>query len=1230
MKKNWFIVLIILSIKLSAQVDVKDINIPSPNSYSFLKAKQYEISPYTGIPDINIPIFTLNEGDIILPLKLTYNSSGIKVSEVSSWAGLGWSLNTGCFLAEEVRGLPDINASTEYYGGNIGYLVESGILQYLDVYNLSWPPANSYFGMYYTDSWASQWLDINCVESYHIQEFEEIKTGQKDGEGDMFSVCTPDLNFNFFENTNDIYKTVPYSNVEINKTSLGWTIIDEKGLVYEFNKFESSQDENSRFTPIGWHITKITDPSGNYINFYYSNYFSHEYSLLQSKYAYVSSEGEWIPPTHGSNITPFHTALYSCKIDSIVTSSGNKVIFDSFFDRQDQEYEPRLSKVRIINLSGEKVREVHLESNYFQGNNPTTYSFEQQVFPNSNSTLRLKLSKLKINNEEYTFTYDENPLPSRYSIDQDLWGYFNAADNNFFIPSYFEILTDGRYLTIKGGNRTVNPLVNQANILKCIKYPTGGTTTFEYESNQVIDKLSNGIPASVILEDEYFEYTAHTGSSNISTNPVYSPVFHYSLGSTPMEFVMTGLLSPPPNWMTDVYICLVDATTNGVVYEFCSIDPAEPFTIPTLDAPPPGDYKLSFCCCPGLYLKASVSWKAPSIDISNGDELVNKIVGGLRIKSIKTDSKNFREEVRNFYYNKASDPSKSSGLIVNYPLHYRWYLTATYNRIPNCSINYTGKAKYRMLTSYPSNIIELNSGYPVGYSFVTEEFGINGLGGKIEYSFTDLTQYPDIHPDPLFDYPYVRNCSKGFQRGLLLRKDTYKYDSKLGGPVLIESISNEYATFDNWYNKEDRGVNLVVKPHVEVIEQNPYNCPPLNHYHESLLWRPYVNVSGWNNLMTSNRITYYDNGSALEEVTTYDYTDPLLYHNLLLTKKITNKSDGTQLYERFSYPIHFGALQAGNDYGILNLKSKHMVSTIIESSKYCRINSISLLKSSSFNEYDNTNGKIKKQYSVQTDKLLSDFQIAQTVNGTLYMDTRYSLEFTADSYNNKGKITQFHKKNGINNSIIYGYNESSIIGYATHSSNNEISYTSFENNELNGWSKYAENHFVNEPIYTGESAILVTNGFGPTKDLFIGVNANEHSGYQASVWVKGSKEAYLHIEANGWGVHERVEKGEKEGWQLLKVVLYKHRYESMIDSALKIRVYVGNNSSDPAYFDDIRFHPLDAQMTTYTSSPLIGVTSESDVNNKPVMYEYDEFGRLIHIRDFENYRRKMFEYHYKQ
>jgi YD repeat-containing protein len=55
---------------------------------------------------------------------------------------------------------------------------------------------------------------------------------------------------------------------------------------------------------------------------------------------------------------------------------------------------------------------------------------------------------------------------------------------------------------------------------------------------------------------------------------------------------------------------------------------------------------------------------------------------------------------------------------------------------------------------------------------------------------------------------------------------------------------------------------------------------------------------------------------------------------------------------------------------------------------------------------------------------------------------------------------------------------------------------------------------------------------------------------------------------------------------------------------------------------------VDAQMTTYTYDPVVGITSTTDAKNMTTYYEYDSFQRLMHIRDKDRNIIKSFCYNY--
>src|SRR6266404_6461026 len=69
--------------------------ITSPEAASLYAVKDVPIDYSSGTANIDIPIYTIKDGNISIPISITYNTSGIRVQDVSGVIGLGWNLNVG-------------------------------------------------------------------------------------------------------------------------------------------------------------------------------------------------------------------------------------------------------------------------------------------------------------------------------------------------------------------------------------------------------------------------------------------------------------------------------------------------------------------------------------------------------------------------------------------------------------------------------------------------------------------------------------------------------------------------------------------------------------------------------------------------------------------------------------------------------------------------------------------------------------------------------------------------------------------------------------------------------------------------------------------------------------------------------------------------------------------------------------------------------------------------------
>src|SRR5690554_2385777 len=85
---------------------------PSPEVAALAKYVEMPVNHSTGIPQIEIPIHTVSEGSLQLPISLSYHAGGIRVNEEASSVGLGWSLMAGGVIGRTIKGKPD----DDFYG----------------------------------------------------------------------------------------------------------------------------------------------------------------------------------------------------------------------------------------------------------------------------------------------------------------------------------------------------------------------------------------------------------------------------------------------------------------------------------------------------------------------------------------------------------------------------------------------------------------------------------------------------------------------------------------------------------------------------------------------------------------------------------------------------------------------------------------------------------------------------------------------------------------------------------------------------------------------------------------------------------------------------------------------------------------------------------------------------------------------------------------------------------
>ena len=95
---------------------------PPPEVAALGKYIDIPTGTFTGAMGTAVPLYTLREGPLTLPVALGYHGGGTKLAELASRVGMGWSLQAGGMITRTQRGEPD-----ESQRGYIRYAKHLGV-----------------------------------------------------------------------------------------------------------------------------------------------------------------------------------------------------------------------------------------------------------------------------------------------------------------------------------------------------------------------------------------------------------------------------------------------------------------------------------------------------------------------------------------------------------------------------------------------------------------------------------------------------------------------------------------------------------------------------------------------------------------------------------------------------------------------------------------------------------------------------------------------------------------------------------------------------------------------------------------------------------------------------------------------------------------------------------------------------------------------------------------------
>ncbi len=849
MKKIQFILVLLVSFGVKAQLNFNEMVPPNPDVAAIMKPVVTPVTEYAGIPNVGVPVYVIEEDGAVVPISIDYHSGGIQLGEESGNVGLGWSLQAGGMISRSVNGTDDFTTDTRGYlnhteplpdyaisGGAVAY---DGALRFIDADN----DCNFYAG--------------GTPRQY---SFPEPGLPQIDHMPDEFMYNVAGMSGSFyFKRDGSIFKKekdgviiIPeFNGATGNKKNVTFKIIGENGTEYHFDFIGTTQTtyENNTNYDSSWYLSEIITKNQRSIAF---NYEIREkiYPLKTFIQDFYDTETEaddiciQLPEINCNGNGYRNYPGPQSEVDGVylTTISFPNGTVDFQYSNQGERLDiPTAYFLKNISISNttKEIRNFNLQYSYFGNQGAGSGSLETGDFSsalpingnNPSLNLRLRLDKIVqdgILENEFQY-YAPNTVPNKTSMAQDYWGFHNGARNSYYFIPRSDALPQ---IPIENtANRLSSASSAKLFSLKRFKYPTGGFTEFDYELNTFTAEGSINLPVPATVELDAVgradNQTESFESAPFDPDPIGKMTldFQFAIYGTSLERnPVTGLYPPGPfNFQQDARLALVNADTGQELFwrtynsEEASLQFQQTgmaffdWSIDTSRHPEVDNYILRayFNDYDNTYFGQAqlvMTWQEEKETGTAANPKDFSIGGGLRIKSI-TDytSDGIRATKRNYHYHYKEmvdgvEVEKSYGKIKTLPNYdidksaiYKWVDIA---KLSDNAIWVPEKQAQIVASASSKNSFSKDMGSYVGYDQVemTNE-GFDGEdNGKTVYQFYNFQDLFDIYSassieniDDFYKYPPVRLP----HNGLLTTQEEYSRN-QTGDYILLRKTANQH------------------------------------------------------------------------------------------------------------------------------------------------------------------------------------------------------------------------------------------------------------------------------------------------------------------------------------------------------------------------------------------------------------------------------------------------------
>jgi YD repeat-containing protein len=1177
------------SIVLGQDISLQNMIPPSPEATAFAKAATYNVGPYTGRPDITVPIYTIKTPSLSVPISLSYDATGIRVNDMASWVGQNWSLNAGGMISQVVIGQPDINTSTG---------LEAVPPRASDVVNNA-----TYF---------------NYLQSLVDGDIAAPKN--PDADPDKFFYSFNGKSGSFVLDRNRNIMQIPKTSVKIfittslSSTSPQFTIIDENGTTYLFSDIESTESYNYSYqgtSPAAsssgsiyrkqntaYYLTQITSQGGEQIHFSYeSGITATRDDMYADRYGDVNYLQGSPGPTQHVHLYRWNGVQRVTTIPRLTTISfpNGKVVFSRVADRQDDAgltSASRLDEITVYQKNQKdgtsyiKLRSFKFVQGYYYS--ADTYGQYSGIGNQTVDRYRLRLDELDIKDatglqmSRYQFKYNSTSPPPKTACSQDWWGYYNGhAENMTLVPTTSIPDGNGGTTTVGGANRSCNETYMKAGILEKIVYPTGGYTNFETEAHQLLELYSNLTPSTSAVglgnisskntDAQTFttssSFVTGTGTLNITISP-------YS-ATDPMPFVKIKNMS---TGQEQTFTAPGNSSGNSSWYS----------TVISYNFSANTTYQLTASCFviqPNSTAAITAAYTATVYSPHTTP------VGGLRIKSIKNyNSDNTLASEENYRY---GENENGGGVFVGIQGNAFTYAKSQKFCYPGGDVECEIRVYPQDYTIFSGGALfdqALIQGSPVVYTDVTKYYGSpTSNAGKTMYNYGTADQQV-VETKPLPAGQYLAN-----NQGILIINNTwkkgqlvYQRDYRRNADGSFSLVQENQNTYNVVYTDTTYGFIA------QAIYDKIFTCSWCARYFEDYNYAEYPVYSGYVQLAQNVKNLYSQDGNGYTGTTT-NYTYDPAHPDFKTTESFTNsKGELVQTIERYPFNktdlLATGPLTTAQSTAIDNMVLKNMISPVLEETRSKNGTQVSRKRT----PYEFVNGNTIAPVNVQ-------WQV-----GTNPIETR--LFYT--QYDALGNLLAQQKTNDESEAYIWDYQSQYVVAAVKNAVQADVAYTSFEADGAGNWTLGSTSRDVNSG-FTGGISYVLTNLANDIQRT--GLTATMT--YIVSYWTTNASAFNIAGTLSGYPV-----KGKTVTVNGVQWTYYEHKVSGQ--STISI--------TGAGHIDELRLYPANAQMQSFTYSPLIGLTSQDDVAGRITYYEYDGLGRLLDVRDQDGNVIKTLEYHFYQ